>query len=141
MEKRNISKSEQYSFDKIAFLESFVQYRMTPEAESDFRIYAKRGSKADKDIIEKNLSVLIHTTDLKTPLPHNKCRYQFEDFVILTSEDTQTMDVLYWVNKKNKVTKKMSYDLKNKFNTIGLDHTGFASLSDDFESDISPEAL
>lgn len=116
-------------FDRKAFLESFRQYRLTEDAEIDFRGFAKQGKDADKDIIEKRISVLIHTARSVKELPHNKCRYQFAGFVILTNEEDQTIEVVYWIKRKLKVSKAMDMELKQKYNAVGLDETGFDYLA------------
>lgn len=138
MENKKKQQPKQYNFDRHKFLEEFVQYKLTPEAESDFRAHAKMGAKAALDIIEKNISVLIHTSNAVTELPKNKRRYQFSGFVALTNEDEKTVNVVYWVNKKLKVSKAMSNELKKKFGVIGLDSTGFALLKEEPVEEVAP---
>lgn len=113
-------------FNKKEFFETFTQYRLTEEAEVDFRGFAKSGADVERDILEKRINVLIHTANSKKELPNNKTRYQFSTFVILTNEEEQTIDVVYWIKYKQKVTKAMVAALKNKYDAVGLDETGFA---------------
>lgn len=141
MDNKKKQQPKVYNFDKAKFLEEFVQYKLTPEAEADFRAHAKMGAKADLDIIEKNISVLIHTSNAVTELPKNKRRYQFSGFVALTCEDEKTVNVVYWVNKKLKVSKAMSNELKKKFAVIGLDSTGFAMLKEEPVKEVVTEMV
>ncbi len=131
METMDRQTEQEVEFNRLAFLESFTQYELTEDAETDFRGFARHGKEVDKDILEKRLSVLIHTANSKTDLPNNKRRYQFAGFVMLTNEESQSIDVCYWIKRKLEVTKDMSEALKNKYNTIGLDETGFALLGAD----------
>lgn len=131
MENNEQQVTKQEEFNKTAFLDSFMHYKMTEEAEKDFRGFTKQGKNAEKNIIEKRLSVLIHTSYTVTAMPNNKCRYQFGDLVILTNESEHTIDVVYWVKRRTKITGAMKNELKQKFNTIGLDDTGFELLKEE----------
>ncbi len=130
MENKEQQATNPNEFNKKAFLESYVQYKLTEEAEIDFRGFTKNGKDVDKDILEKRISVLIHTATSIKNLPHNKNRYQFAGFVILTNEDEKTIDVVYWIRNKQKVSKATTNQLKLKYQAIGLDDTGFAILDE-----------
>jgi hypothetical protein len=112
-------------------------FQLTADSEKDFRNYAKKGTEATKDVLEKYLSAMVHAADQTEKLVNESIKYQFGKCVIVVDHATNVIKLVYWSNKMLKVTPELQKNLENNFDEYGLSSDGFQlAMNEAIELDI-----
>lgn len=117
------------------------KYKLYKLDDMVFKYYiedTKRGKKCTKECVERKLLAMMLCPSLVSDNGIGCKRYQFGSFNILVQEDMDYIGMIYWSQKREKVTKEQSKHLKNLYALLGLSLEGHDIVGDiqkeDFEN-------